>query len=216
MTADTTYNVFVLLKDDETQVDGGFDTDIDATNLLVSATDYDKFRLVGQVTTDSSSNIDVVQGVDDDLEGWKDISTGVASADTEIDILLDTSIFSQFELELIEVSSSSADDSLNVRFSNDGGATFRSGASDYGWFDDMQIGGAGGSDVADSEITLINLEIGNSGTDKAGAIIRITGAPSGARTMIFANAGGQDDGGGNFMSYRRRQNRREPYRQSGR
>jgi len=61
LTADTLYNVFVLLKADETQVDGGFDTSISAANLLADATDYDKFRLVGNVTTDGSSNLGTIQ-----------------------------------------------------------------------------------------------------------------------------------------------------------
>lgn len=60
LTADTTYYTFVLLKDDDTAVDAGFDDNINATNLLADATDFDRFRLLGTLRTNSSSDIDVL------------------------------------------------------------------------------------------------------------------------------------------------------------
>ncbi len=58
LTADTTYNVFIL-KDATGAVDGGFDTDINAVNLLADASPlgFTFYRKIGEVTTDSSSNI---------------------------------------------------------------------------------------------------------------------------------------------------------------
>lgn len=67
LAADTLYNVFVILKNDETLVDGGFDTSATAVNLLADATDYDKFRLVGTVLTDSSSNLDIIRNENDSI-----------------------------------------------------------------------------------------------------------------------------------------------------
>lgn len=56
LTANTRYNVFLIAKPDAT-VDAGFDTSDTASNLLSAATDYTKYRLVGSVYVDVSSNI---------------------------------------------------------------------------------------------------------------------------------------------------------------
>lgn len=53
---DTTYFVFAILKNTG-QVDAGFDTSLNAVNLLADATDYSDFRRIGFVITDSSSDI---------------------------------------------------------------------------------------------------------------------------------------------------------------
>lgn len=61
----TWYHVFVVVKLDGS-VDAGFDTDIDATNLLGETTDYVNFRRVGSVLTDGSSKIlDFIQSGDE-------------------------------------------------------------------------------------------------------------------------------------------------------
>ncbi len=58
-TADTTYFVFALSKPDGSQTDYGYDTDIDATNLLAlsSSNGLTEFERVNVVETDSSGNI---------------------------------------------------------------------------------------------------------------------------------------------------------------
>lgn len=56
LNADTWYHVFVISKPDGT-VDAGFDTDLSASNLLSDASLYTKYRRVGSILTDSSSNI---------------------------------------------------------------------------------------------------------------------------------------------------------------
>lgn len=56
LSADTTYHFFAIAKNDGT-VDAGFDSSLTASNLLSDATDYTKFRRVGSVITDSSSDI---------------------------------------------------------------------------------------------------------------------------------------------------------------
>lgn len=62
LSADTVYFLFLLLNEDGLAVDGGFDDNINATNLLVDADsdDYDRFRLSGYCVTDSSSNLDIL------------------------------------------------------------------------------------------------------------------------------------------------------------
>lgn len=55
--ADTWYHVFVISKTDGLTVDAGFDTNLNAVNLLGDATDYTKFRRIGSVLTDGTSNI---------------------------------------------------------------------------------------------------------------------------------------------------------------
>ena len=63
LTVDTHYYLFLIAKDDGT-IDAGFDTDVDATNLLADATDYTWYRHIMDVITNSSSNIfDFVQYV---------------------------------------------------------------------------------------------------------------------------------------------------------
>lgn len=58
---DTWYHVFVIFKpgDDVNTplIDGGFDTAVNAVNLLSDATGYTKYRYLGSILTDASSNI---------------------------------------------------------------------------------------------------------------------------------------------------------------
>jgi len=56
LSIDTWYHFFVIVNDLGT-VDAGFDSDINATNLLADTTGFTGFRRVGSVLTDSSSNI---------------------------------------------------------------------------------------------------------------------------------------------------------------
>ncbi len=56
LSANTWYHIFVIAKSDGT-VDAGFDTSLTATNLLSDATSYIKYRRIGSVLTDGSSNI---------------------------------------------------------------------------------------------------------------------------------------------------------------
>ncbi len=53
----TTYRVFIISKTDGT-VDGGFDTDSAAANLLSDASAYTYYREIGTVTTDGSGGLD--------------------------------------------------------------------------------------------------------------------------------------------------------------
>lgn len=56
LTADTWYHVFTIAKSDGT-VDGGYDSNIAATNLLIDASAYSHYKRVGSVLTDGSANI---------------------------------------------------------------------------------------------------------------------------------------------------------------
>lgn len=53
---DAWYHVFVISRENGT-VDAGFDTDIQAVNLLADAVEYSDFRRIGSIKTDSGSNI---------------------------------------------------------------------------------------------------------------------------------------------------------------
>jgi hypothetical protein len=57
LAADTWYYFFVISSADGTTVDAGFDTSLTATNLLTDAAGYTKYRRVGAILTNSSSNI---------------------------------------------------------------------------------------------------------------------------------------------------------------
>lgn len=51
---DTTYHVFVIEKDSDGSIDAGFDTSVTAVNI---PSGYTKYRRIGSVVTDGSSNI---------------------------------------------------------------------------------------------------------------------------------------------------------------
>ena len=53
----TTYYVFAITNPATGAIDSGFDTDIDATNLLNVTTNYTKYRRIGAVQTDANSNL---------------------------------------------------------------------------------------------------------------------------------------------------------------
>lgn len=79
LSADTWYHVFAIGKDDGT-VDGGFDTDLSATNLLSDASSYSWFRRIGSVLTDGSSNI-IAFFQDGDEFLWKQIFKDLDESD---------------------------------------------------------------------------------------------------------------------------------------
>lgn len=56
LSIDTWYHYYIIEKIDGT-ADFGFDTSLTASNLLADATGYSKFRRIGSVLTDGSSNI---------------------------------------------------------------------------------------------------------------------------------------------------------------
>ena len=57
LTANTWYHFFVIHKTADGTIDGGFDTAINASNLLADATGYSGYRRLGSVLTDSTSNV---------------------------------------------------------------------------------------------------------------------------------------------------------------
>lgn len=57
LTADTWYHLFVIKNSGTGAVDFGFDSDIDAINLLSDATGFDKGRLIGSVRMDATLDI---------------------------------------------------------------------------------------------------------------------------------------------------------------
>ena len=52
--ADTTYHVFIIKKDSDGSIDAGFDTSLSAANI---PSGYTKYRRIGSIVTNSSSNI---------------------------------------------------------------------------------------------------------------------------------------------------------------
>lgn len=80
LSADTTYHLFFIEKSDGT-VDAGWDTDLDAVNLLSDATGYTHYGRIFSNITDSSSNI--VQYVQSgDYVYWTDTVLDYSSAST--------------------------------------------------------------------------------------------------------------------------------------
>ncbi len=83
--ANTTYHCFVIKDTTNTLEDAGFDTSLTATNLLADATDYTKYRRIGSVITDGSSNIRVFTQVGHDFmypSAIRDVNVSVLSSTT--------------------------------------------------------------------------------------------------------------------------------------
>ncbi len=57
LSPDTWYHFFAIVKENS-QVDAGYDSKLDASKLLADATDYKAYKRVGAVHTDGSSKID--------------------------------------------------------------------------------------------------------------------------------------------------------------
>lgn len=53
----TTYHMFILCDPTSGATDAGFDTDINATNLLGISGSYTKYKHIGSIITDSNSNV---------------------------------------------------------------------------------------------------------------------------------------------------------------
>lgn len=80
------------------------------------------------------------------------IASGALSSVSSLDVALDGQTWDEVELRLIAIQPATDNVEPWLRFSQDGGSTFLSGASDYAWA--IQTNGTGGSSAADSEITL--------------------------------------------------------------
>ena len=57
LSADTVYHFFIIYNSTTDTVDAGFDSNLDASELLSDASGYDSYRRVGSIITDSGSNI---------------------------------------------------------------------------------------------------------------------------------------------------------------
>lgn len=64
LSSNTWYHVFIIANDGATTVDVGFDTDLSATNLL-SDSSLTKYRRIGSILTDASSNISEFRQIGD-------------------------------------------------------------------------------------------------------------------------------------------------------
>jgi hypothetical protein len=111
------------------------------------------------------------------------IASGAISAGaTEVDIALGT--YDMVEIDLMGIEPNTDNVSIFARFSQDNGANFLSGASDYGW--GLSNAGTGAGDDADSEITLTG-GIGNAAGERAFVTVRIfrPSASSFAKSMSW-------------------------------
>ena len=127
------------------------------------------------------------------------LSSSSASNSTSVDITLDTATYDRFLILIKGYQPVTNATQLNCRLSNDGGSSFRSGASDYAWTVHGERGGtaSGISDNADSEISLTTTDVSNVAAKSLSTSIWISSASSTAnRTNLwFNNAGysGSDD-----------------------
>jgi hypothetical protein len=127
LSADTWYHMFVIYNPITDTVDAGFDTDVNATNLLSDATGYTEYKWVGAVKTDGSSNIeafscyeegDMIRFVRDNVnEG--NVSGTTSSTSITFDIPIDITV-----RPIISINSFNSAD-INSRF------VFLSGSDGY-------------------------------------------------------------------------------------
>jgi hypothetical protein len=141
----------------------------------------------GLTADDVQEAIDEVEGRVDTLEGVSVIVEPIAAAAisagaTEVDIALGD--YDLVEIDLMGIEPNTDNVSIFARFSQDNGANFLSGASDYGW--GLSNAGTGAGDDADSEITLTG-GIGNAAGERAFVTVRIfrPSASSFAKSMSW-------------------------------
>lgn len=114
---DTFYHVFIISKLDGT-IDFGFDTSIDAINLLATATGYTKYRRIKTIKTDSSSNIipeKVVENNDGSIECWQKPYLEVINTTIVPDTLTDLDLLSSKGVPTL--------DKILIRHSNTGSSS---------------------------------------------------------------------------------------------
>lgn len=87
----TWYHSFAIAKADGT-VDVGFDTDINAVNLLADATGYTFFRRIGSIKTDGASSILLFTQFDDLFVWTAPIQQAVAITTTPTDFVIEAPI----------------------------------------------------------------------------------------------------------------------------
>ena len=80
VTPSTWYNIFVIYNPTTGLVDAGFDTSLSAINLLAGATGYTKYRRIGAVFVNASSNIKQYAQVDGNVWLWRDIEISIVTA----------------------------------------------------------------------------------------------------------------------------------------
>jgi len=125
--------------------------------------------------------------VNDNAGATVTISTTTISSDATIDLTLDDTTYASFELELSNVIPATNDVRCFLRFSNDGGSSFRSGASDYGGAltAASALGGAAGGNGAVNALSITNTGLGVSNSSGGiSGIIRIHRPRDAKKTMV--------------------------------
>ena len=123
------------------------------------------------------------------------ISTTTLSNDATAEFTLDTSTYENFTIVMKDVIPDTDGVVLECRFSNDGGTTFKSGASDYAWAIDIS------RDAADDSIRIVargasGFVVGSDPTDLGiTGEFHINGAGTGFNTNIACIAAYDTSGG---------------------
>lgn len=138
--------------------------------------------------------------------GYAFIEQQTASASAQIDFALPAG-FELYQLVIFGLVPATDDTELYCRFSNNGGSTFRSGASDYGYAILTQGSGAGGGSLASTGAAQILLAhtasgngIGNAAGEAAAYVFDIFSARnSSIFTRINATSASYTGGNGNFQ-----------------
>jgi len=143
LTNDTLYNFFLIKRTDTGVVDAGFDTSLTATNLLADATNYDAFRKIGSVYRSTAANSEPAS-INQKLGGAELLTIAEAFASPTIDLtsFID-STYKMYRLDVINAVPASDDDEAWLRVSEDGGSTFKAGATDYGHSSSGSFDGVG-------------------------------------------------------------------------
>lgn len=126
--------------------------------------------------------------------GLVPISKTTASNDAAVDISL-TGGYSAYLIRVIGAVAASSTRQFHIRTSSDGGTSFDSGGSDYGWtYSALSPSAATNNDSADSEIQVGFGNVGSGANDCCNIDVIICPAVSGRRTImqfnLSAHAGG--------------------------
>lgn len=127
------------------------DTTSGAITSTVPDAGYVK-KPVGMATSATELEVNIMLGivVTDGTSGSA-VQVKELNGDATIDLTNFPTGYDWFEIELIDVLSSSNGDDFNLRTSTDGGASFDNGGGDYGWLDHVTyVTGAGGTTVTDA------------------------------------------------------------------
>lgn len=130
------------------------------------------------------------------------IAAATASSSATIEFTGIDDTYDEYEIHILNSLAATDGVGLWMRTSTDGGSSFDSGASDYGWVNYQVVtngAGAGGA-ATDSKISFITADAGNLAGEELSLIIRLVRPSEATNTRLFFQMGGADRFGARALS----------------